>query len=76
MTNWKDIATAPKDGSEILFADKYGQIAICWWSSKNSTEGWSSESCCSFGGFEEPLIWDYLPELPDGFCYLTELEEV
>lgn len=76
MTNWKDIATAPKDGTKILFVDKYKQVGICWWSNKHLTEGWNSDSCESFGGFEEPLIWDHLPDLPEGFGYLTDLEVV
>ncbi len=72
MTNWKSISSAPKDGSMILFADKYKQIGICWWESKCSEEGWNSDSCESFGGFEYPLVWDYLPEFPEEYEHLTE----
>ena len=67
MTSWQPIATAPKDGTDILLAewrphfksvgDRYGEIDIgCW----HTDDGWIS----NYGRVEEPTMWMPLPKPP------------
>ena len=74
MTEWRDIATAPKDGTEIL-AYEAGDFSIVKWARVNRSMGWQcmGDGCSAveymddFGtGYLQayPSHWMPLPEAP------------
>jgi len=68
---WLPMETALKGKDDrILAYNKYGDVFITWWYEqplkKDPKEaGWISDSCCDFGGLEEPIGWMPLPLVPE-----------
>jgi len=69
--NWQPIETAPKDGTTILVCDAAKQISLVNWeyvtgyeNTNIGPDGWRSDACRDFGGFEDPTHWMPLPEPP------------
>jgi len=68
MTEWKNISTAPKDGTFILIYD--GEYALCKWGEAQDGNGWvsenywASEDGASFRQYH-PKKWHNLPEPPE-----------
>lgn len=58
MTEWKDIETAPRDGTPILAADKGTYAYVAEWISANRV--WIGAD----GMYWEPTHWMPLPEPP------------
>lgn len=71
MTEWMDISTAPKDGTEILVYEKYETrfgsneydyyIQIAYW----GNYGWRIDAFTPPSG-SDPTHWMPLPEPPKG----------
>lgn len=49
---WRDMESAPKDASEIIYTNKFGEIGYCYWSEAG-------------GPFDQSMWWD---ELADDEC--------
>jgi hypothetical protein len=68
MTGWRDIETAPKDGTEVLLFGKalYGRevMKVCWWSNRAA---WQIAETVSGATpiFNEPTHWMPLPQPPE-----------
>ena len=61
MSEWQDISTAPKDGSEVLLyrGDWAGRVAVCYWCKVN--EEWQTGL---FSPFLSATHWQPLPAPP------------
>lgn len=70
--NWEPIETAPKDGSEIILADRYGSYSGFWHDGSQNywkKEGWYVESDRSNLLTARPLKpkhWMPMPVHPEG----------
>jgi hypothetical protein len=51
--------SAPKDGTHIIFINKYREIDICWW---DNSKGWISYHSQEYGTGEDPIYWTNIPE--------------
>ncbi|MBC7986284.1 MAG: hypothetical protein H7X93_06385 [Sphingomonadaceae bacterium] len=50
MTDWKNIGTAPRDGSYIQGRDETGKIFACRW--------YSRDEIAEYNGSDQPEEWD------------------
>ena len=66
MTHWQPIDTAPKDGSDILVADKDGDMAVVYWHAGGHFELTFQGLYAAEGEFENPTHWMPLPDPPRG----------
>lgn len=71
MAKWKDISTAPKDGTEILVCNGRGEIRVCHWgdiSMGGRDMGWQYAVVSTDWNWYEYVSdathWMELPELP------------
>lgn len=64
--DWQDIATAPKDGVEVLLAHDDGRIVIGYWSDEPSPDGTWFAQGGSDNIFPPPIAWMPLPMPPGG----------
>jgi len=64
MSNWKDISTAPKDGTWFLYCDKFGFISAAMYEDGGF---YGDHGSCSRGNPLHGSIthWMPLPELPE-----------
>lgn len=61
--DWRDITTAPKDGTEILVCDLRGWRCVASWDShvfRGEVAGWRDGQCYSVN----PTHWQPLPSPP------------
>jgi hypothetical protein len=58
VPQWRDIASAPKDGTQfIAWYAKMGVRELTWW---------TGEKWARFGGTAQPTHWQPLPAAPEG----------
>jgi len=73
-TNWRPIATAPKDGT-IILVWRYGEIQMVKWAKNNCNEWWSKPDGTHISRFDKydsgepmdeeiPTHWMPLPDPP------------
>ena len=64
---WRQIETAPRDGTRILGWSEGQNDADVMWFDDKKTE-WTSALCQDFGGYETPTHWMPLPAVPEKEC--------
>ena len=69
MSEWLDIESAPKDGTEILGWSNRDYV-LCWWVTGKDGEGWvlgwETASGYDVGwNFTTPIFWQPLPKPPE-----------
>ena len=57
LTTWKDIADAPKDGTEILMLRPSGKCIVVWW----DANGWKSGDGVGHLALTPHAKWRHLP---------------
>lgn len=60
---WEPIASAPKDGTEILLGHPDGSLSVGWWKPRGASIGWTDGGTFSMSW---PLYWQPLPAAPTG----------
>lgn len=66
---WRDISTAPKDGTHVLGADGL-YVDVFWFS--EGLDGWACATTEDFGGHNAPTHWMPLPAPPAALIPASE----
>lgn len=62
MMDWKNIATAPKDGTRILITNGEYVVIACFGSWTDADEDWTKVDCWSIYNCEDPFYSSLRPE--------------
>ena len=60
---WREIGSAPRDGTRVLGFDPMRGIAVCH--CEPIGKWYPSDEAAEFDGFFQPTLWQPLPPLPD-----------
>ncbi len=70
-TQWKDMDSAPKDGTEILIKDEEGNCICSWGDSQTGTGSKESMRWCIVNDWDEEIGYNS-PKNPIGWMHLPE----
>ena len=62
---WRDIASAPKDGTIVLVSDRHGAMTPCFWNDKSGYKSAQWLAVWDHKNFSDPSHWRPLPTKPE-----------